>query len=47
MAPAFVAKLGFTTQKTSVGDQKIDGLPLETHGMASARFSLPDSLGSV
>ncbi len=47
MTPAYTAKLGLTTQKTSVGAKKIDGLPLETHGMTSAKFSLQDSLGKV
>ncbi len=47
MTPAYAAKLGLTTRKTSIGAQKIDGLPLETHGMALARFSLQDSLGKV
>ncbi len=47
MTPAYTAKLGLTTRKTSVGAQKIDGSPLETHGMASARFLLQDSLGRV
>ncbi len=39
MTPAYAAELGFTARKTSVGAQKIDGSPLETYGMASARFS--------
>ncbi len=47
MTPTYTAKLGLTTGKTSVGAQKIDGLPLETHDMASARFSLQDSLEKV
>ncbi len=47
MTPAYVAELGLTTQKTSVRAQMIDGLPLETYGMASASFSLQDSLGRV
>ncbi len=45
ITPAYVAELGLTTRKTSVGAQKIDGLPLETYGMVSASFSLQDSLG--
>ncbi len=45
MTPAYVAELSLTTQKTSFGAQNIDGSPLETYGMASARFSLQDSLG--
>ncbi len=40
MTPAYAAKLGLTTRKTGVGAQKIDGSPLETHGMTSAKFSL-------
>ncbi len=47
MTPAYAVKLGFTTRKISVGAQKIDGLPLETHGMTSAKFSLQNSLGRV
>ncbi len=47
MTPTYAAKLGLTTRKTSVGAQKIDGSPLETHGMTSARFALQDSLGRV
>ena len=47
MTPAYVAELGLTTQKTSIGAQKIDGLPLETYNMALTRFSVQDSLGRV
>ncbi len=47
MTPAYAAELGLTNWKTSVGAQKIDSSPLETHGMTSARFSLQDSLGRV
>ncbi len=47
MTPTYATKLGLTAWKTSVGAQKIDGLPLETHGMISARFSLQDSIGRV
>ncbi len=47
MTSAYAVELGLTGRKTSVGAQKIDRLPLETHGMASARFSLQDSLGKV
>ncbi len=43
MIPAYVTKLGLTTQKTSVGAQKIDGLSLETYGIVSASFLLKDS----
>ncbi len=47
MTLAYAARLGLTIQKTSVGAQKIASLPLETHGMTSARFSFQDSLGRV
>ncbi len=47
MTPAYASELGLTTQKTSVGAQKIDGSPLETYGMVSASFSLQDSLERV
>ncbi len=47
MTLAYAAELGLTTQKTSIGAQKIDGSPLETYGMVSACFSLQDSLGRV
>ncbi len=42
---AYVVELGFTIWKTSVGAQKIDSSPLETHNMTSARFLLQNSLG--
>ncbi len=44
MTPAYAKKLGLTTQKTSIGAQKIDGSPPETYSMVSASFSLQDSL---
>lgn len=47
MIPAYAKKLGHTLWKISVGAQKIDSSPLETHGMASASFSLQDSQGKV
>ncbi len=47
MTPAYAAELSLTARKTSVGAQKIDGSSLETYGMASASFSLQDSLGRV
>ncbi len=47
MTLVYVAKLGLTTRKTSLEAQKIDGSPLETHGMTSAKFLLQDSLGRV
>ncbi len=40
MTLAYVAKLGFTTQKTSIKAQKIDGLSIETYGMTLAKFLL-------
>lgn len=47
MTPVYAAKLGFTTRKTRVEAQKIDGSTIDTYGMASARFSLQNSLGRV
>ncbi len=47
MTPAFAAKLGLRPRPTNVKSQKIDGSPLEIHGMASPRFSIHDSLGMV
>ncbi len=40
ITPAYIAKLGLITQKTSVEVSKIDGSPLETYGIALASFSL-------
>lgn len=47
MTLTYIAKLGLTFQKTNIGAQKIDGLPLKTHGMALARFLFQDNLGRV
>ncbi len=47
MTLTYTKELGFTTQESSIRTQKIDGLPLETYGMASARFSISDNLGKV
>lgn len=47
MTLAYTAKLGLTTQKTSVRVQKIDSLPLESYGMVLASFSLQDSLRRI
>ena len=47
MTPGFAAQLGLIPRPINVGAQKIDGSTLETYGMASARFSLQDSLGRV
>ena len=44
MTLVYAAKLGFTTQKISVGAQKIDGLPLRTYAIALTKFSIRDSL---
>ena len=44
MTPAYTRQLDLTTQKTSVGAQKIDSLSLETYEMISASFLLQDSL---
>ncbi len=47
MTPAFAARLGFITWATNIGAQKINGSPLETYGIVSARFLLQDSLEEV
>ena len=47
MTLAYAAKLGLTTQKTSVRTQKIDGLALETYDIISARFLLQNSLEKI
>lgn len=47
MTLAYAIKLDLTTQKTSVGAQKIDNLLLETYDMTSARFSIQDNLKRV
>ncbi len=47
MTPGFAAKLGLIPRPTNVDAQKIDGSILEIYGMASAGFSLQDSLGRV
>ncbi len=47
MTLAYTAELGLTTQSTSIGAQKIDSSPLETYGMALARFLLQNSLERV
>ncbi len=47
MTPTYAAKLGLTTTKTSIRAQKIDGSPLETHDMTSAKFSLQNSLERI
>ena len=38
MTPAYTAKLGFTTWKTSVRAYKIDNLPLKIHNMTWLSF---------
>ena len=45
MTPAYAKKLGFRTQRTDVGAQKIDGSLLETYGMVIAAFQVKDKLG--
>lgn len=47
MTPAYAVKLGLIIQKTSVKDQKIDSLSLETHNIVLAKFLLQDSLEKV
>lgn len=47
MTPAYVVKLGLTTQKTSVEVQKIDGSKLEVYDMVLASFLLQDRLERV
>lgn len=47
MTPAYIAKLGFNPQKTGVGAQNIDSLPLEIYEMVSAKFLIKDSLRSI
>lgn len=44
---AYTAKIDFTTHKTNIGVQKIEGLVLETYSMALACFLLFNSLGRV
>ncbi len=47
MTLVYVAKQDLTTWKTSVEAQIIDGSPLTTHDMTSAKFLLKDSLKRV
>lgn len=47
MTLAYAAKLGLTLRATNIGVQKIDGLPLKTHEMITARFSVIDKLGQI
>ncbi len=47
ITPTYTTKLGLTTQKISVGAQKIDGSLLETYDIVSASFLLQDSLRRV
>ena len=44
MTLVYTTKLGLTTQKTSVGAQKIDNLPLKAYSILPASFLLKDSL---
>ena len=45
MTPAYAKKLGFQTQRTDVGAQKIDGSSLDTFEMVIADFQVIDKLG--
>lgn len=47
MSLIYVVKWGLTTQKTSIGPQKIDGSLLEIYDMVSAQFLLQDSLKKI
>lgn len=47
MTPAFAVRLALITRESNVVAQKIDGFPLEINGIASAGFSLQDSLEMV
>ena len=47
MTLAFTAKLGFSTQQTNIGAQKINIFPLKTYGMTIVRFSIQDELGKI
>ena len=40
MTPGFAAKIDLIPRSTNVDAQKIDGLPLKTYGMVSAKFLL-------
>ena len=42
MSPAYIEKLGFKTQKTNVGAQKIDGSTLETFRLVITDFQVED-----
>lgn len=44
---AYIAKLGLRPKFTNLSAWKIDSLPLEIYGMASASFSLKDSLKKI
>ena len=45
MTPAYAKQLGFRTQRTNIGAQKIDGSLLATYGMVIAAFQVIDKLG--
>lgn len=47
MILAYAAKLGFITRKIRIGTQKIDGLPLKTYGMTTAKFFIQNSLEKI
>ena len=42
---AYIEKLGFKTQKTNIGAQKIDGSAFETFAMVIADFRVEDKVG--
>ena len=44
---SFVKQLGLPIRPTDVGDQKIDGTTLDTHGMVVAAFSVEDKANRV
>ena len=47
MIPAYTTKLGFTLRLINIDAQKIVGLPLKTHEMIIAGFSMVDKLGQI
>lgn len=47
MTPIYVAKLGFITQKTDMGAQKIDSSPLVIYEMALIGFSVQNKLENI
>ena len=47
MTPTFAAKLGFSTQPTNDGAQKIDGSTLKIYGMTIAGFLIQNGLCKI